>query len=372
MNKWDFGVLHRRHLLNQAINTYFFLFVHSPFLALPPFPVPRALQSPAASRLPFPAPPLRCAAKAERVKRALRHRRCGGAGRRAAGALGGSGGRQAGRQAGRRSCRRVVVAVLAGEGGREWVTERVWGREGANGRASEQPAPSACSTSQATPPPPPPPPPRAEAGPSRAGSGPGHAAHRVLCAEGPLRGDLFPPGRRRLRTAQLPRAVWARVRHPRSREPGTLSGEWGLPPELALPPRGLTHSFCCWWGIGGWRGSRMAIPSPPPHPGGSWNRWLPPYAPSVGWGAGGESGEPDRRRTHCSLRSAWTVGRPAPPCGFLTPSLISRVWGVGVDLRRSRRSARVHTFCFPNQKYQFGSLWEMDVHLLFWRGLLPK
>lgn len=39
---------------------------------------------------------------------------------------------------------------------------------------------------------------RAEAGPSRAGSGPGHAAHRVLCAEGPLRGDLFPPGRRRL------------------------------------------------------------------------------------------------------------------------------------------------------------------------------
>ncbi|KAJ8780802.1 hypothetical protein J1605_000845 [Eschrichtius robustus] len=58
-------------------------------------------------------PPLRCAAKAERVRRALRHRRCGGAGRRVAGALGGSGGRQAGRQAGRRSCRRVVVAVLA-------------------------------------------------------------------------------------------------------------------------------------------------------------------------------------------------------------------------------------------------------------------
>lgn len=65
------------------------------------------------------------------------------------------------------------------------------------------------------------PPPSAQAGPSRAGSGPGHAAHRVLCAEGPLRGDLFPPGRRRLRAAQLPRTVRARVRHPRRREPGT-------------------------------------------------------------------------------------------------------------------------------------------------------
>lgn len=43
---------------------------------------------------------------------------------------------EAGRQAGRRSRRRVAAAVLGSEGGREWVTERVWGREGASGRAS--------------------------------------------------------------------------------------------------------------------------------------------------------------------------------------------------------------------------------------------
>lgn len=66
----------------------------------------------------------------------------------------------------------------------------------------------------------------------------------------------------------------------------------------------------------------MAIPSPPPHPGESWNGELPPHTPRLGWGAGGGSKEPDRIRTHCSLRGAWTVGR-VPPFGSLAPSLIS-------------------------------------------------
>lgn len=35
----------------------------------------------------------------------------------------------------------------------------------------------------------------------------GEAAHRVLCAEGLPRGDIFPPGRRRLAAAHLPRCA---------------------------------------------------------------------------------------------------------------------------------------------------------------------
>lgn len=79
---------------------------------------------------------------------------------------------------------------------REGRSERAGERAARAVRLQQQPGPAATAA-----------PPCAEAGPSRAGSGPGHAAHRVLCAEGPLRGDLFPPGRRRLRAAQLPRAV---------------------------------------------------------------------------------------------------------------------------------------------------------------------
>ena len=82
-----------------------------------------------ASRLPLPGPPLRRVATAERARRALRQPRCGGAGRRAAGALGGSGGRQAGRQADgvAGGWRRPCLVVRAGgseslsvcEGGKE-------------------------------------------------------------------------------------------------------------------------------------------------------------------------------------------------------------------------------------------------------------
>lgn len=84
----------------------------------------------------------------------------------------------------------------------------------------------------------------------------------------------------------------------------------------------------------------MASPSPPPRPGRSWKRWLPPHTPSVGWGAMGGSGEPDRRRTHCSLRGAWTVGWPAPPSGSLalSPLIIPRLgWCGPTYIMSSRR-----------------------------------
>lgn len=203
---------------------------------------------------------------------------------------------------------------LVGAGGRESLSVCEGGKELAVELAARavfpqpQPGPAAARS-------PAPSPGRAEQ--NRAGSGRGHAAHGVLRAEGPLRGDLFPPGRRRLRAAQLPRAVRARVGHPRRREPGTPGSERGLPrswPSLPGP-----HAFLCCWGRhgGGARGrSRMGISQLAPAAGGSWSRWLPPHAPGwVGCGAGGGSGGPDRRRTHCSRRGAWPAVRPALPPG---------------------------------------------------------
>ena len=103
---------------------FFHLSSHDP---LQPFP---------ASRLPFPAPPLRYAAKAERARRDLRHPRCGGAGRRAAGALGGSGGRQAGREADRVAGGWWRPCLLVRAGGSESLSVCEGGKEPAGGRAS--------------------------------------------------------------------------------------------------------------------------------------------------------------------------------------------------------------------------------------------
>lgn len=163
-------------------------------------------------------------------------------------------------------------------------------REGRSERASSPRPPPSRSSRQA---------PRrrlpsAQAGPSRAGSGPGHAAHRVLCAEGPLRGDLFPPGRRRLRAAQLPRAVRARVRDPCRREPGT-------PGQRAGPPAAAAGEL-----------------------GGGGGRVLQPPVDA-----------------HTAARGARArAGSPPHLLAFGSPGFSSR------------------TFCLSNQKYQFGSLGE--------------
>lgn len=162
-------------LPSRSSDEQFFFSAHPFRVLLLPSLLPRPPQPFPASASPFPAPPLRYSAKAERARQALHiHLRRGGA-PGLAGALGGSGGRQARLSRQARSPRRAGGG-RAGEGGRvSLLSVCEGGKERAGGRASS--VPSACSTSQAR---------RARRSaprprPSRAGSGPGHAAHRVLC-----------------------------------------------------------------------------------------------------------------------------------------------------------------------------------------------
>lgn len=134
------------------MNSFAFLLIPFRALILPSF-LPRRPPTFSCFPPPVPAPPLRCVAKAERARQALRHPRCGGAGRREAGALSGSGGRQAGRQADGVAGGWWRPCLLVRAGGSESLSVCEGGKERASGRASEQPAPSACSTSQAPPPP---------------------------------------------------------------------------------------------------------------------------------------------------------------------------------------------------------------------------
>lgn len=69
----------------------------------------------------------------------------------------------------------------------------------------------------------------------RPGAARGDAADGVLPAAGPLRADLLAAGGRRLRAAELPRPLRARVRHPRRGEPG--GWRWGRA-AVAGGPRG--------------------------------------------------------------------------------------------------------------------------------------
>lgn len=131
------------YYINQLIHFIFIpllTLLLSPFLRLPSgtHPSETLLPSRLPSRLRLPSRPRPSAAsrRQERSRRALRQPRCGGAGRWAAGALGGRGGRQAGRQAGGLAGGWRRLCSLVREGGSESLSVCEGGKE----RAGEQAA----------------------------------------------------------------------------------------------------------------------------------------------------------------------------------------------------------------------------------------